>query len=149
MGPDIFFFKKVIGSELREHRKRVDPASHSLDLRTDILFPWPWHTDRMVDALSYIGRINDNPWKQDFGNHSVSLWLPWNIGFVNGGNHSITTGILMGEGSLVPTEVYDCASLMEVVHTDGRGWFLNGEKIESVRSGTNAAVFEMGRLMAG
>ncbi|WP_323129610.1 DUF6710 family protein, partial [Klebsiella pneumoniae] len=27
-------------------------------------------------------------------NHRVTLWLPWRIGFVRGGNHSIASGVL-------------------------------------------------------
>ncbi|ENZ0047743.1 DUF6710 family protein [Escherichia coli] len=45
--------------------------------------------------------IRGKPWKQDKNNHYVDLWLPWRIGFMRRGNHSITAGILAGEGALI------------------------------------------------
>ncbi|MEK8414470.1 hypothetical protein P2O56_17665, partial [Escherichia coli] len=94
-----------------------------------------------------IGTHKGKPWKQDKNNHYVDLWLPWRIGFVHGGNHSITAGILAGEGSLIPEHVYDMSWMFELVRTDGNNWFVEGQKAEAVKSGRSAAVFEIGRLL--
>ncbi|WP_319950300.1 DUF6710 family protein, partial [Klebsiella pneumoniae] len=83
----------------------------------------------------------------DNSNHYVELWLPWRIGFVGGGNHSITAGILAGEGTLIPEHVYDMSWLFELVRTDGNHWFVDDHKVEAVKSGRSAAVFEIGRLL--
>jgi hypothetical protein len=69
------------------------------------------------------------------------------IGFVRGGNHSITAGILAGEGTVIPEHVYDMSWLFELVRTDGNHWFVDGQKAEAVKSGRSAAVFEIGRLL--
>ena len=63
------------------------------------------------------------------------------------GNHSITAGILAGEGSLIPEHVYDMSWMFELVRTDGNNWFVEGPKAEAVKSGRSAAVFEIGRLL--
>ncbi|MGP6249182.1 DUF6710 family protein [Aeromonas salmonicida subsp. salmonicida] len=38
-------------------------------------------------------------------------------------------------------------SRFELARTDGIHWFVNGNKVEAVKSGRSAAVFEIGRLM--
>ena len=69
------------------------------------------------------------------------------VRFVRGGNHSITAGILAGEGTVIPEHVYDMSWLFELVRTDGNHWFVDGQKAEAVKSGRSAAVFEIGRLL--
>lgn len=93
-------------------------------------------------------RNYQGPWVQD-DNHSVHLWLPWGIGFVYGGNHSIAAGILAGEGEVIPEKVYDMSHLLDSLHCDGAYFYEadNGEKVEAVIDVRRAAVFEIGRLM--
>ncbi|WP_312826664.1 DUF6710 family protein, partial [Escherichia coli] len=81
-------------------------------------------------------------WQQDRTNHYVELWLPWRIGFVRGGNHSITAGILAGEGPLIPEHVWDMSFLFERISTDGLYWYVDGKKTEDVKSWRAAAIFE-------
>ena len=47
---------------------------------------------------------------------------------------------------MIPDHVYDMSWLFELVRTDGIHWFVNGQKVEAVKSGRSAAVFEIGRL---
>ncbi len=110
-------------------------------------YTWPWKTSRYIDNLAQIGVNKGNPWVQD-SNHNVILWLPWKIGFVRGDNHSITAGILAGEGALVPNHVYDMSYLFDFINTDGANWYINGRKVEPVNSWRHAAYFEVGRLLA-
>ena len=111
-----------------------------------MVLPWPWSLPRYIDNVSRIGVHKGKPWKQDKSNHYVDLWLPWRIGFVRGGNHSITAGILAGEGTLIPEHVYDMSWLFELVRSDGNLWFIGYQKVEVVKSCRSAAVFEIGRL---
>lgn len=37
--------------------------------------------------------------------------------------------------------------LFELVRTDGNHWFVDDHKVEAVKSGRSAAVFEIGRLL--
>lgn len=149
LDPDYFFFSglpQVMDYErMKENSK--DPDRFTLSLATDMILPWPWSLPRYISALSHIGCVKGSPWKQDQLNHYVDLWLPWRIGFVTGGNHSIAAGILAGEGHLVPSNVYDMSFLFQTVRTDGRFWYINGEPCEPVTKWRSAAVFEIGRSM--
>ncbi|MFM2495527.1 DUF6710 family protein [Salmonella enterica] len=47
-----------------------------------------------------MGSAKGNPWVQDI-NHRVTLWLPWRIGFVRGGNHSMALLQIVGGDKLI------------------------------------------------
>ncbi|EPO3854712.1 TPA: hypothetical protein N2R33_005416 [Klebsiella pneumoniae] len=149
MTPEKFFFEGLIHvksyEKMKEHE--MDGADYPLSLASDMVLPWPWSLQRFINNVSRIGNYKGKPWKQDNSNHYVELWLPWRIGFVGGGNHSITAGILAGEGTLIPEHVYDMSWLFELVRTDGNHWFVDNHKVEAVKSGRSAAVFEIGRLL--
>ncbi len=149
MTPYEFFFGDLIKLQSSERMKENERNSsdYPLSLAIDMVLPWPWSLPRYIDNISVTGTHKGMPWKQDFFNHYVDLWLPWRIGFVHGGNHSITAGILAGEGFVIPEHVYDMSYLFELARTDGVHWFVNGNKVEAVKSGRSAAVFEIGRLM--
>lgn len=141
------------------------PNEYVLKLSQDIVLPCPWSLRRYVSALATIGsakapvvashtstrlyrRDYQGPWSQD-DNHRVDLWLPWRIGFVYGGNHSIAAGILAGEGEVIPEKVYDMSYLLDSLHCDGAYFYQTntGERVEAVTDVRRAAVFEIGRLM--
>ncbi|EBW7114479.1 hypothetical protein DQC29_21945 [Salmonella enterica subsp. enterica serovar Telelkebir] len=149
MTPPAFFFDGLIQVESYEKTKKgeLNRADYSLALASDMVLPWPWSLSRYIDNVSCIGTHKGRPWEQDEINHYVDLWLPWRIGFVRGGNHSITAGILAGEGTVIPAHVYDMSYLFELVRTDGIHWFIGDKKAETVKSGRSAAVFEIGRLL--
>lgn len=149
MTPQEFFFDGLIQVTSYEKMKEseLDRAGYPLSLASDMVLPWPWSLSRYIDNVSHIGTHKGRPWKQDKINHYVDLWLPWRIGFVRGGNHSITAGILAGEGTLIPDHVYDMSYLFALIRSDGVHWFIEGQKTEPVRSWRSAAVFEIGRLL--
>lgn len=120
-----------------------------LELSRDIVLPTSWHRHRYASALATIGTDKQQScWRQDI-NHRVSLWLPWGIAFVTGGNHSITAGILAGEGTLIATEVMDASNVLGAIYCDGRVYrnVETGQSLAAVRDVRRAAVFEIGRLM--
>lgn len=121
----------------------------TIDLASDPVLPTAWDRRRFVSSLTTIGKGKaQGPWIQD-PNHLVSLWLPWNIAFVNGGNHSITAGILGGEGVVTATEVIDASPVFNLVECDGRTYKRKqtGEVVAVVNDHRRAAVFEIGRLI--
>src|SRR5690606_8546461 len=93
-----------------------------LCLARDPVLPWAWNRTSYMSALATIGshdgQYGKKRWRQDF-NHKVDLWLPWGIGFVAGGNHSITAGILAADGELVPCNAYDMCFLFDELRCDG------------------------------
>lgn len=149
MTPGEFFFNGLINVQDYERMKAREhnPQDYPLSLTSDMVLPWPWSLSRYIDNVSRIGTAKGRPWKQDHNNHYVDLWLPWRIGFVRGGNHSITAGILAGEGTLIPAHVWDMSFLFERIKTDGIHWYVDGKKTETVKSWRTAAVFEIGRLI--
>lgn len=147
--PESFFFEKIMLVKSYEVMKKneLKGVDYPLSLACDMVLPWPWSLTRFIDNVSSIGTQKGTPWKQDSVNHYVELWLPWRIGFVQGGNHSICAGILAGEGTLIPKHVYDMSYLFELIRTDGLHWYVEGNKTETVKSGRTAAIFEIGRLI--
>ncbi|ELQ1293903.1 hypothetical protein QTL46_004689 [Escherichia coli] len=131
MTPQEFFFKGLTQIQSYEKMKEgeMNGADYPLSLASDIVLPWPWSLPRYLDNVSRIGTHKGKPWKQDKN------------------NHSITAGILAGEGTLIPEHVYDMSWMFELVRTDGNHWFVDGQKAEAVKSGRSAAVFEIGRLL--
>ena len=99
---------------------RLPGSGFRVELARDTVLTCPWKRPDLVNALLYVGSGRAlGPWRQD-SNHSAIVFLPWGIAFVVGGNHSIAAGILAGEGSLVPTEVWDAGPWLDTFETDGR-----------------------------
>ena len=132
--------------------RQVDPQSFSLRLARDTVLPCAWNYSRYVDAMARYGEGKrdemSSRWRQD-NNHRVSLWLPWSIDFVAGGNHSITAGILAGDGHLRPESVYDMSFLLDAIRCDGLHYrdAQTNTELAPVTDVRRAAVFEIGRLM--
>ena len=146
---DTFFFD--IGKVIDLSRCLLSPTPDiELRLATDIVLPTSWRRDGYISALSTIGNGKEQGrWIQN-PNHRVSVWLPWCIGFVNGGNHSISAGILGGEGVIRATEVIDASAAFELIKCDGKHFrkAQTGEIFATVTDHRRAAVFEIGRLLA-
>lgn len=129
---------------------RLDSDKFLVQLNRDPVLPCPWKRTDYVKTLSLIGKNKHlGDWIEDPVNHSVTVWLPWGIAFVHGGNHSIAAGIVGGEGVLRPKEVYDMGRLLDLVHCDGRHYRSkqDGQVLDTVHDGKIAALFEVGRLM--
>ncbi|ABE47277.1 DUF6710 family protein [Polaromonas sp. JS666] len=123
-----------------------------LTLGRDVLLPTVWKRSSYFNALASIGTGKSlGPWCQDEDNRTISLLLPWRIGFVSGGNHSITAGILMSEGEVVATEVFDMTPLLQRVRCDGKTYreISTDRVLGVVTDPRRAAVFEIGRMMLG
>jgi hypothetical protein len=122
----------------------------TLSLGRDLIFPWPWEGQRLVKCLANLrpGGMWGS-WAQDQDNHCVEWWLPLGIGWVHGGNHSITTGILYGQGHLTPDFCFDISEVYNHVRCDGLFYtrIHDGKKIAAVSDFDFAAIFEIGRLI--
>ena len=150
--PGVVWFSEVAvlsreGALLYYLKKRL-PSTRILNLSTDVILPWPWDLIRLERCLSFIG-TKQNPWKQDTRNHRVEYWLPFGIGWVRGGNHSIMTGILQGRQQLETDEVYDLSAIFPLVHCDGIAFRRTADNsvIAPVHDVQFAAIYEVGRLM--
>lgn len=127
------------------------PAPRAMVLGIDIVFPWPWARGRIADSLSLLrpgGR--GGKWCQDSKNHSVELWLPLGVGWVIGGNHSITADIIHADGEVMPEVTFDISDIYTHVYCDGLDYRRthDSSKIGPVFDLEMAAIFEIGRLIA-
>lgn len=121
-----------------------------IQLGKDLILPWPWHRTRLINAISNIGKGRAwGVWEQDFSNHTVELWLPLGVAWVDGGNHSIAIGIIQCSGKLKPDYIYDISKIYDYVFCDGENYISKENKkiIAPVKNVEFAAIFEIGRMM--
>jgi len=129
---------------------QFEGGNYLVKLNRDPVLPCPWHRDRYIATLANIGHGKKcGDWKEDKLNHKVTIWLPWGIAFVDGGNHSIAAGIIGGEGELKPCQVFDMSGMLDLVQCDGKHYrsLQDGQILDSVHDLKIAAVFEIGRLL--
>lgn len=125
------------------------PNTRDLQLSSDLILPWPWEPFRAVSAFSEIGTgCIAGVWQQD-PNHRINYWYPMCIGWVIGGNHSLATGIIKGEGVITNYQTYDVSEVYNHVRCDGQHYISihTGEIIEKVKNIEFACIFEIGRLI--
>lgn len=137
------------GRALNDLRRELD-IKPNLDLSRDIILPWPWEPQRVVNSLQNIrpgGKWGE--WRQDHDNHCVELWMPWHVGWVYGGNHSIAAGIASGTGLLTPDSCFDISPIYKFVKCDGLSYrrIDDGSLISPVSDVEIAAIFEIGRKL--
>ncbi|MCM3730115.1 hypothetical protein M3196_00335 [Fictibacillus nanhaiensis] len=120
------------------------------NLRNDTVLPWAWKRQRLIKAITNIGQCRKlGPWKEDELNHSLELWLPIGLYWVWSGNHSLSVGILQGNGTISTEAVNDISEIYNYVTCDGMYYFREFDKsiIGEVKNIEIAAIFEIGRLM--
>lgn len=123
----------------------------NISLGKDLILPWPWKRNRLISSICNIGKGRaSEEWKQDQKNHFVELWLTLGIAWVNGGNHSIATGVIQCQGLIKPEYVYDISPIYKYIYTDGINYIRkqDGKVISPVNNVEFAAIFEIGRVMS-
>lgn len=151
---EALFFSEYV--RINDHGDSVDkllsqdagPYYH-LDLGRDLLLPWPWNKQRISNCLAKIGRGKQcGDWRAEL-NHRVQLLLPVGIGIVYGGNHSLATGIVNGEGMVVNAHSVDLTPLYPHVYFDGVSYRRTADKrvVQAAANAEMGAIFEIGRLM--
>jgi len=126
------------------------PSDIELQLGKHIFFPSPWSREKLAEALAFYGKDKkQGEWEQNITNHTVNFYEPIGIGFLERGNHTITSGILQNEGTIKPQAIYDMSAIYDYVLCDGKNYTRkdNGWILKSVTDARMAAIFEIGRLM--
>lgn len=134
--------------------KKEIKSNKKIELSKDLILPSPWNRDSLLNTITKIGNERAwGQWKQDYANHYVEVWLPIGIAWVNGGKHSITTGVVQG-GELEPECYYDISEVYKYIKCDGKNFIrtntnsiINDEIICPVTNIDFAAIFEIGRLL--
>lgn len=132
----------------RRDRTSERVLNYKLRLSRDIVLPAAWHRGWLVNTLANIGSSKSaGAWRPDV-NHSVELILPFGLGRVLGGNHSITAGIADGEG-WVPAKPCDLSKAYAHVVYDGVEFVRkhDGAVLSSPAEEESGILFEIGRLM--
>ncbi len=126
-------------------------TKYKISLSRDLILPWPWFRSRISSAFAEIGfGKKKGDWEADH-NHLVTIVLPFGACFVDGGNHSISAGIVNGEGSVINSSSWDISPLYTHVKFDGhvyRRTFDNSIiHTPGLPNSEFGAIFEIGRLM--
>ena len=130
--------------------RSVLKTEYVISLNRDLVLPWSWKKSRLITCMALIGQGRRwGQWCQDDTNHHVELWLPMGIAWIYGGNHSISAGIIQGEGEVIPRYVYDISNVYDYVYCDGVNYYRieDGSIISPVLNAEFAAIFEIGRIM--
>jgi hypothetical protein len=136
------------GTTLETLKERVQ-TRRSLSLATDVLLTYPAGHRKLIESMCNLGRqTSASEWKPET-NHNVNFWLPWGIGWVVTGHHSLTTGILDWEKQIENYKAFDCSRVFEFIECDGLFFKRksDGTELAEVRNVEFAAIFEIGRLM--
>ncbi|WP_372239632.1 DUF6710 family protein [Pseudomonas sp. 8Z] len=97
-------------------------GKETLNLASDVVLPTAWHPTSLVAKLGAIGLgLPEGEFEQST-NHRVCYMYPLGIGWVGGGNHSISQGIVRGEVTLAPTEYLDITPVLHALRYDGDRW---------------------------
>lgn len=125
---------------------REDAINHTINLATDVVVPQPWKHSDFINCMTFYGEP-EKAWKEVTTNHKGHTYLPSNISWIGGGNHSITTGYLKDTGSFKSSEVYNLNKIFNFIYSDGF-FFWNkktGRKISKVIFMEFAAIYEIER----
>lgn len=157
--PEYYKLRQGISIEVSKERKEHDeklndynstPKNISIDiyLGYDPIMTYPWNTGRLIRAYKSYGSHVSNPWIADRNHHAV-LIQPFGITIIRGGNHSITTGILLNEGKIHVEASYDMSGLFPSIYTDGVHYFrtIDDSMYAPVNNFSMAAIFEIGKLI--
>jgi hypothetical protein len=130
-------------------RTRSSGQAYWLNLGRDVLVPTPWMDSRIVNAIATIGGgKSQGIWEAD-NNHQVELLLPFGLGIVYGGNHSIAAGIADGQGRVRTKGIQDFTPSYEFVEYDGLSFKRKYDGLTLSRPVDEeiGQLYEIGRLM--
>lgn len=136
--------------ELRDINKDIiiKTKSYQISLAHDSIISAPWNEDRLMSAFQRHSRAD---WFFDSHNHYVSLYLPFGVGQVRCGNHSIALGLINKEGTISSenVNVYDISRLYDLTYTDGVYYYRSCDNtiLKQSNSFELSLIFEIGRLM--
>jgi hypothetical protein len=126
---------------------KANNVNHDVKIAKNGFLAFPWRRDSltwMLDKFSY----NDFEWKQDT-NHSITFVKPFNVYFVNGGNHSIACGRLFRKDSIINCDsTIDYTNILKE-YDYKNGFFINrnGKKINRPYSKELLNLFFLGKIL--
>ena len=105
---------------------KTNVENHMVSLKDNGFLAFPWKKRGLVDIFHQFGK-SDFCWQQD-ANHSITLVKPFNIYFVNGGNHSIACGKFFDKSGVLECDsAIDYSNILKKYHFNGE-YYLNDER---------------------
>lgn len=101
--------------------KRVDIYDHPIFINgvQNPIVTCPWHNERIVDNIRFIGKENNNKFNSDDTNIDNTYIYPLGIVLVNSGNHSQLSAILKNEINQVKiNRIYDISLALKKSDND-------------------------------
>jgi hypothetical protein len=126
---------------------KTNIETHNVLIRENGFLAFPWRRDSLSWMFDQF-KNDDFKWEQDT-NHSITLIKPFNIYFVNGGNHSIACGKLFNkEGVIQCNSAIDYTKILKEYNYDGE-YFINskGNKINKPFYKEFVNLFLLGKIM--
>jgi hypothetical protein len=97
--------------------------NHAVSLRENGFLAFPWKKDSLAWMFNQFRKENFI-WHEDY-NHSITLIKPFNIYFVNGGNHSIACGKFFNlDGKIQCDTAIDYSNILKEYNFNGK-YFTN------------------------
>lgn len=122
-------------------------AEVPVDLAEETVLSFPWHLERMENALSQIAH---EPWQYDPRNHTAQRYLPLGVVCFCNGLHSGAVGILKRQGRLKAREV-DLGPLyqagLRIEWRQSGPFALLGNKAEPIPSKSHAILLALGEVL--
>jgi hypothetical protein len=113
-----------------------------------LIWTFPWQPERLARALMRFGNEWREPTWRSCDDRTAYVLLPWRIGVVDNGNHSIASGVLWGDGWLEPLWSLDFSDRLRAVQLGETGLeSLDGQLIGSSDSWAVLALIGLGRLL--
>ena len=125
----------------------------TIRLATDPVLSKVYEKKKIASKVATVG-TPANPWKEDTINHMATLYLPLGVTFVSNGNHSVLSGILKRQGTLLITEtsqhqVKSIGNLLRYMYFDGANYreIVGDKYLFKGNSFEFGCIFEIGRLL--
>jgi hypothetical protein len=121
--------------------------NHTVSLRNNGFLAFPWRRDSLTWMFNKFNK-DDFKWQDDF-NHSVVSVKPFNIYFVNGGNHSIACGKFFNvDGTIQCDTAVDYTNILKDYNYNGK-YFMNkkNKKINKPFFKELSALFLLGKTL--
>ena len=149
---DLYLYEDFEGNKVTYQKFEnsiTKKANVSINLGQDPVLTYPWNVTRLARAYSKIGSGKEyGNWIQD-DNHRAYLIMPVGITIVEGGNHSITTGIMNNEGTIEFDYIFDYNDIYDYIYCDGVNYIrIKDNSIYSpVKDFRFSIIFEIGRII--
>lgn len=124
----------------------IPEEEYTCDFGVTPVLSFPWNPKRYVNTFHYISR---DGFKHQNTNHFINYYPQLGLCTAFNGFHSISAGVISGEGTLPVHKVYDVTKTFKEVYTnDGKLWqYRTSGKVERIDDFRYALIYELSRML--